>query len=297
MVHKEVRITDDINISKFSERKNLFICDIPKSLVKPAQRLFKHTESFEEQWDKDLCEFRVDQLEAMLQAMEISSADMSARLFNVLRAYMDWCVEKRLWHTNSNVAMLSYHSIVNKQAMRRDYVASSSDLSNRLKNTEPLEVENGSWVLAALAAMMMFDGIKLEEVADFTEEEMKSYPFSDETLLLRNELRKEPCIYGGRSKDGKIPLNFDGCMLPSWGKKCITMKPNTFYTIVKKIRYSHPDNANDIMCMSPLNLNWSGKFYREYLGITHECEHWSSCDKLQYKIYLELFYPKKIGDE
>lgn len=88
-----------------SERKNTYFDELearkPGSSI-PILYIFKKVKSIEKMWDKDVCDFTIDEIKKILAMFNASSLNALAKTVSILRSYTEWCCSNRLSIDNIN---------------------------------------------------------------------------------------------------------------------------------------------------------------------------------------------------
>lgn len=88
------------------ERKEAYLAFLDgkniEALMRNNKNIFENTSTVEENWEKDVCDFTLAEIQQLLPYFNASSDSALRRIISILKTYTDWCCVNRLSIDNIN---------------------------------------------------------------------------------------------------------------------------------------------------------------------------------------------------
>lgn len=151
------------------ERKKTYfqyLEDCTPGSTKSIVSIFKKTAKIEEQWNKDVCDFTIDEITKVLSSFNASSRNALSKNASILRTYTEWCCANKLSIDNINhyneITINSLDKYVNK---KKAYIVSKEELYQFIQRLRNM---SDRFLILAL-----FEGIGDESIGELLQVELK----------------------------------------------------------------------------------------------------------------------------
>lgn len=151
------------------ERKKTYfqyLEDCTPGSTKSIVSIFKKTAKIEEQWNKDVCDFTIDEINKVLSSFNASSRNALSKNASILRTYAEWCCANKLSIDNINhyneITINSLDKYVNK---KKAYIVSKEELYQFIQRLRNM---SDRFLILAL-----FEGIGDESIGELLQVELK----------------------------------------------------------------------------------------------------------------------------